>query len=63
MNQGNLEVVKQEMARVNVDILGISDKDASGTWLQHVLSYFQIEFVFQAKSRQNPKFLSKPLWK
>ena len=25
MNQGNLEVVKQEMARVNVDILGISD--------------------------------------
>ena len=24
MNQGNLEVVKQEMARVNVDILGIS---------------------------------------
>ena len=24
MNQGNLEVVKQEMARVNIDILGIS---------------------------------------
>ena len=24
MNQGRLEVVKQEMARVNVDILGIS---------------------------------------
>ena len=24
MNQGKLEVVKQEMARVNVDILGIS---------------------------------------
>ena len=24
MNQGTLEVVKQEMARVNVDILGIS---------------------------------------
>ena len=23
MNQGKLEVVKQEMARVNVDILGI----------------------------------------
>ena len=38
-------------------------KDASGTWLQCVLSYFQIEFVFQAKSRQNPKFLSKPHWK
>jgi len=25
MNQGKLEVVKQEMARVNADILGISD--------------------------------------
>ena len=24
MNQGKLEVVKQEMARVNVDIIGIS---------------------------------------
>ena len=25
MNQGKLEVVKQEMARVNTDILGISE--------------------------------------
>ena len=25
MNQGKLEVVKQQMARVNVDILGISE--------------------------------------
>ena len=25
MNQGNLEVVKQEMASVNIDILGISE--------------------------------------
>ena len=25
MNQGKLEVVKQEMARVNVDILGVSE--------------------------------------
>ena len=25
MSQGKLEVVKQEMARVNVDILGISE--------------------------------------
>ena len=28
MNQGKLEVAKQEMARVNIDILGISDR----TW-------------------------------
>ena len=30
MNQGKLEVVKKEMARVNVDILGISDLDWNG---------------------------------
>ena len=30
MNQGNLEVVKQEMARVNVDILGISKLNWTG---------------------------------
>ena len=26
MNQGKLEVMKQEMARVNIDILGISER-------------------------------------
>ena len=31
MNQGKLEVVKQEMARVNVDILGISKLKWTGT--------------------------------
>ena len=30
MNQGKLEVVKQEMARVNVDILGIRDLKYTG---------------------------------
>ena len=25
MNQGELEVVKQEMARVNIDVLGLSE--------------------------------------
>ena len=30
MNQGKLEVVKQEMARVNVDILGISELKRPG---------------------------------
>ena len=30
MNQGKLEVVKQEMARVNIDILGISKLKYTG---------------------------------
>jgi len=30
MNQGKLEVVKQEMARVNVDILAISELKWTG---------------------------------
>ena len=30
MNQGKLEVVKQEMARVNIDILGMSELRCTG---------------------------------
>ena len=30
MNQGKSEVVKQEMARVNIDILGISELKLTG---------------------------------
>ena len=30
MNQGKLEVVKQEMARMNIDILGISELKWAG---------------------------------
>ena len=30
MNQGKLEVVKQEMARVNIDLLGISEPNWTG---------------------------------
>ena len=30
MNQGKFEVVKQEMARVNIDILGISELKWTG---------------------------------
>ena len=30
MNKGKLEVVKQEMARVNVDILGITELKGTG---------------------------------
>ena len=31
MNQGNLEVVKQEMARENIDMLGINELKRTGT--------------------------------
>ena len=30
MNQGKLQVVKREMARVNIDILGISELKLTG---------------------------------
>jgi len=30
MNQGKLEVIKQEMARVNIDILGIQELKWTG---------------------------------
>ena len=30
MNKGKLEVVKQEMARINIDILGISELKLMG---------------------------------
>ena len=40
MNQGKLEVVKQEMARVNVDILGISELKWTG--LSEFNSYINI---------------------
>ena len=43
MNQGNLEVVKQEMAGVNVDILGISELKWTGmgefNWDDHYIYY------------------------
>ena len=30
MNQGKLEVIKEEMARMNIDILGISELKRTG---------------------------------
>ena len=43
MNQGKLEVVKQEMARVNIDILEISELRWTGmgefNWDDHYIYY------------------------
>ena len=49
MNQGKLEVVKQEMARVNVDILGISELKWTGMGKfnsdEHYIYYYGQEFL------------------
>ena len=49
MNQGKLEVVKQEMARVNVDILGISELKWTGMGEfnsdDHYIYYYGQEFL------------------
>ena len=49
MNQGKLEVVKQEMARVNVDILGISKLKWTGVGEfnsdDHYIYYCRQEFL------------------
>ena len=36
MNQGKLDMVKQEMERVNIDILGISELKGMGMNLFHM---------------------------
>ena len=47
MNQGKLEVVKQEMARVNIDILGISELKWTGMGEfnsdDHYIYYWRLE--------------------
>ena len=40
MNQGKLEVIKQEMARVNVDILGISNLKWTGMGEFHSYEHY-----------------------
>ena len=49
MNQGKLEVVKQEMARVNIDILGISELKWTGVGEfnsdDHYICYCRQEFL------------------
>ena len=49
MNQSKLEVVKQEMARVNVDILGISELKQTGMGEfnsdDHYIYYYGQEFL------------------
>ena len=52
MNQGKLEVVRQEMARVNVDILGISELKWTGMGEFHSDDYY-IYYCGQKSIRRN----------
>ena len=49
LNQGKLEVIKQEMARVNMDILGISELKWTGMGEfnseYHYIYYYGQEFL------------------
>ena len=52
MNQGKLEVVKQEMARVNVDILGIIELIWTGMSEFNLDDYY-INYCGQESLRRN----------
>ena len=57
MNQGNMEVVKQEMARMNVDILGISELRWTGMGEfnsdDHYMYYCDIEWFALETNRDH----------
>ena len=59
MNQGKLEVVKQEMARVNVDILGISELKWNGMeWV----NLTQMTIISTTAGRNPLEKMEQPLW-
>ena len=53
MNQGKLEMVKQEMARVNVDILGFSELTWTGMGEFNSDDYYYIYYCGQESLRRN----------
>ena len=57
MNQGKLEVVKQEMARVNVDILGISELK----WMEWV-NLTQMTIISTTVGRNPSEEMEWPSW-
>ena len=52
MNQGKLEVIKQEMARLNIDILGISELKWTGMGKFNSDDYY-IYYCGQESLRRN----------
>ena len=57
MNQGKLEVVKQEMARVNIDILGISELKWTG-----MVNLTQMTIISTTAGRNPSEELEGPSW-
>ena len=53
MNQGKLEGVKQEMARVNIDILGISELKWTGMGEFSLYDHYIIYYCGQESLRRN----------
>ena len=53
MNQGKLELVKQEMARVNIDILGISELKWTGMGEFNSDDHYYICYCRQKSLRRN----------
>ena len=52
MNQDKLEVVKQEMVRVNIDILGISEPKQTGMGKYNSVDHY-ISYCGQESLRRN----------
>ena len=57
MNQGKLEVVKQEMARVNVGILGISELKWTGMG-----EFNQMTIISTTAGRKPSEEMELPSW-
>ena len=57
MNQGKLEVVKQEMARVNINILGISELNGL-EWV----NLTQMTIISTTVGRSPSEEMEEPLW-
>ena len=57
MNQGKLQVVTQEMSRVNIDILGISELK----WMEWV-NLTQMTIISTTAGRNPSEEMEWPLW-
>ena len=57
MNQGKLEVVKQKMAKVNIDILGISELKWTG-WV----NLTQMTIISTTAGRNHLEEMEWPSW-